>query len=195
MFNRWKKKEFEIAIEDIILLREILILGEYGFRKLQKFFQITEMNVDFQKVPGNSYRSKKIYQQAATDSTQKAPPQVSLLSDFIGAAHITDLAKVELEFYRNILKSAFSIYSQFTISLLSSAKKCYFPNLFTPNCSLVCQTAIADMYVDTNSTSAYNSYQFFSGFLEGARVINSIILNFSITVSTPLVSATKCDTM
>ena len=102
MFNRWKKKEFEIVIEDIILLREILILGEYGFRKLQKFFQITEMNVDFQKVPGNSYRLKKIYQQAATDSTQKAPPQVSLLSDFIGAAHITDLAKVELEFYRNI---------------------------------------------------------------------------------------------
>ena len=50
MFNRWKKKEFEIVIEDIILLREILILGEYGFRKLQKFFQITEMNVDFQKV-------------------------------------------------------------------------------------------------------------------------------------------------
>ena len=81
------KKEFQIVIEDIILLREILILGEYGFRKLQKFFQITEMNVDFQKVPGNSYRLKKIYQQAATDSTQKAPPQVSLLSDFIGAAH------------------------------------------------------------------------------------------------------------
>ena len=29
-------------------------------------------------------------------------PQVSLLSDFIGAAHIIDLAKVEIEFYRNI---------------------------------------------------------------------------------------------
>ena len=45
-----EKKEFQIVIEDIILLREILILGEYGFRKLQKFFQITEKNVDFQKV-------------------------------------------------------------------------------------------------------------------------------------------------
>ena len=81
------------------------------------------------------------------------------------------------------------------ISLLSSAKKCYFPNLFTPNCNLVCQTAIVDMYVDTNSTSANNSYQFFSGFLEGARVITSISLNFSLTDQHPLVSATKCDTM
>ena len=38
-------------------------------------------------------------------------PQVSLLSDFIGAAQMKDLAKVELEFYRIFLQSAFSIYS------------------------------------------------------------------------------------
>ena len=72
-----------------------------SFFKLQKRMLISKL---LNNVPGNSYRLKKIYQQAAIDSTHQAPPQVSLLSDFIGAAHITDLAKVELEFYRNIFE-------------------------------------------------------------------------------------------